>query len=148
MIRLLGITAALERVAIPARVKVDVVIRQKGKCSCGCNKPLSNLDETRFDHDPPLALRARNANGTNYDPSANDPRFIFAMRIRCHDRKTNHPRGPHTTIDSDRHSIAHSVQSVMRYAHLDVGETAQAVDRLPSVQNACSAKRKSSKPLQ
>ena len=79
---------------------MDVVIRQKGKCACGCNKPLINLNETRFDHDPPLGIRVINSDGTEYDPPANDPRFIFAMRERCHDTKTNHPRGPHTTIDS------------------------------------------------
>lgn len=108
MTRLLGITLGLDRVAIPPRVKVDVVIRQKGKCSCGCNKPLSCLDETRFDHNPPLALRSRSAAGSGYDPPANDPRHITAMRERCHDRKTNHPRGSHTTLDSDKHAIAHT----------------------------------------
>jgi hypothetical protein len=108
MTRLLGITRALERPAIPARVKVDVVIRQRGKCTCGCNKPLSSLDETAFDHHPPLANRPHNSDGSDTDPPANDPRFITAMRKKCHEQKTNHPRGPHTSIDSDKHAIAHT----------------------------------------
>ncbi len=108
MTRLLGSQETLHRVAVPARVKVDIVIRQGGRCSCGCNKPLSCLDETEFDHDPPLALRAINADHTDTEPPANDARYIKAMRKACHHAKTNGPRGPHTSLDSDKHAIAHT----------------------------------------
>lgn len=40
-----------------------------------------------------------------------------------------------------------SVQSVMRYAHLDVGKTARAVDQLPSVRVPCNLDEKAAKSL-
>ena len=40
-----------------------------------------------------------------------------------------------------------SVNSVLRYAHVVPGETAAAVDRLPSVQNPCMTKQEPRKRL-
>jgi hypothetical protein len=40
-----------------------------------------------------------------------------------------------------------SINSVVRYAHVVPGETAEAVERLPSVQNPCRLKAASTKPL-
>lgn len=95
------------RPAIPVRIKLDVVIRQEGKCSCGCGKKLGTLKETNFDHDPPLALRQRlvGTDGTflDYLPSPNDPRYITAMRVECHHKKTNGTAA--TSYGSDKHEI-------------------------------------------
>src|SRR5579872_152370 len=98
----------VDRPKIPDRTKVDIVIRQSGKCSCGCRKRLASLDNTEFDHDPPLALRPWNEDRSDRVPPANDPEHITAMRFECHKLKTNGPRGPHTCLDGDKHAIAHT----------------------------------------
>jgi hypothetical protein len=66
------------------------------------------LDDTKFHHNPPLALRRWNTKLKEFEPHANDPDYIVALRKRCHSRQTRHPRGPHTIIDSDVHAIAHT----------------------------------------
>jgi hypothetical protein len=117
MARLLGVRPISEhaRPTLPPRIKVDVVIRQEGKCACGCNKKLICLDDTEFHHNPPLALRRWNSKLKDFEPLANDPAYITALRKTCHDLLTRHPRGPHTIIDSDQHSIAHTDRLQAKY---------------------------------
>lgn len=93
------------RPAIPDRVKLLVVLRQDGLCGCECLERLGTLANTEFDHCPPLALREYEEPTRTYTPDANDPDKIVA-RVKVHHRdKTNHPRGPHTSVGSDRHLI-------------------------------------------
>lgn len=97
-----------KRKAIPVRVKRAVVERQSHLCACGCCYSVSenpNAD-TQFDHEPCLALREVAPDGKDYIPAQLDPAHIFAKRTACHRAKTSHPRGPHTSIDSDQHAIA------------------------------------------
>jgi hypothetical protein len=93
------------RPAIPDRVKLIVVLRQEGKCGCGCGLKLGTLENTEFDHCPPLALREYDEATRTYTPAANDPDKIVARIKEQHRAKTHHPRGPHTTIGSDQHLI-------------------------------------------
>lgn len=58
-----------------------------------------------IDHDPPLELRGWDAVFLDTIPASNDPAHMFGMTPECHRRKTNHPVGPHTTLNSDRHAI-------------------------------------------
>ncbi len=56
--------ASCPRVAVPRRIKLEILLRQKGRCAdCG-----TRLDVERivFDHRPPLALR-------DPDEDSNDP---------------------------------------------------------------------------
>lgn len=73
---------------MPVTVKLDVVIRQEGKCSCGCGEKLGTLKETQFDHVPALCFRKFDETTKTYDPPANDPTRIFAKRVDCHLQKT------------------------------------------------------------
>ena len=74
--------------SMPVLVKLDVVIRQEGKCACGCNQKLGSLKEIEFDHVPALIFREYDPETKLYTPDANDPTRIFAKRIECHLKKT------------------------------------------------------------
>lgn len=94
------------RPAIPDRVKLLVVLRQDGLCGCECLERLGTLENTEFDHCPPLALREYDEATRTYTPDANDPDKIVA-RVKVHHRnKTSHPKGPHTSHGGDQHLIA------------------------------------------
>ena len=73
---------------MPTRVKLDIVIRQEGRCACGCGHKLGTLKEAEFDHVPALTHRKFDAVTKEYDPPANDPARIFAKRVECHAKKT------------------------------------------------------------
>lgn len=94
------------RPPIPWRVKMEVVLRQDGMCGCGCLERLAHLDNTDFDHCPPLALREYDEDTRIYTPDANDPTKIVARVKVHHKKKTNGPRGPHTSLGSDKNMIA------------------------------------------
>ena len=85
----------------------------------------------------PLKRACKRA-GVEYLPPHQQGRHTFASWLRIYSKRDL--RGLMADGGWD------SVQSVMRYAHLEIGETAQAVDRLPNVQNACSRNRKARKP--
>ena len=81
MIRRAKPFASCARAAIPRRTKLEILLRQKGRCAnCG-----TRLDVERivFDHRPPLALRA-----PMDDP--NDPERLAAICPRCDRLKTRH----------------------------------------------------------
>lgn len=92
------------RKAIPQKLRAEIALRQHGRCICGCDEKL--LPGFHIDHDPPLKLREWDEVARDTIPPANDPYHLFAMIPGHHRRKTSHPRGPHTSIDSDQHAIA------------------------------------------
>jgi len=94
----------MKRPAIPMRIRLDVVIRQEGKCACGCGQKLGTLDETEFDHVPALAFRDFDEMTGEFDPPANDPTRIFAKRAECHRKKTSGTKA--TSAGSDIHMLA------------------------------------------
>lgn len=94
------------RPAIPDKIKLQVVLRQDGRCGCGCDERLGTIANTEFDHCPPLALREYDEATRTYTPDANDPDKIVARVKQHHRDKTNHPRGPHTSLGGDLHLIA------------------------------------------
>lgn len=94
------------RKAIPKSVKVKIFLRQGGRCACGCAERLASIHVGEFDHDPALELRDWDPIANDTIPPANDPAFLFHKTTLHHSDKTNHPRGPHTSIDSDKHKIA------------------------------------------
>ena len=75
------------RKAIPTRVKLDVVIRQEGKCAITGAK-LGTLKETQFDHDPALHEREYVAAIDDTIPPANDPAHIRAVLKKAHKEKS------------------------------------------------------------
>lgn len=90
------------RLEIPTRVKLEVLVRQEGKCST-CKEKLPR--EIDFDHVPALAIRAWDADQDDTIPPANDPNYIFAKcRHTCHKTKTHGTRA--TTAGSDANVIA------------------------------------------
>lgn len=94
----------MKRPAIPMRVKLDVVIRQEGRCACGCGQKLGSLAETEFDHVPALCFRDFDKKAGEFDPPANDPTRIFAKRVECHRQKTSGTKA--TSAGSDIHMQA------------------------------------------
>jgi hypothetical protein len=92
-----------KRPAIPTRVKLDVVIRQEGKCRQTGDK-LGTLDNTNFDHRPALWERKFDTVAGDTVPPANDPAFIEACTIAGHKVRT-HGNGA-TTAGSDSHRRA------------------------------------------
>lgn len=91
------------RKAIPKKLRAVISLRQNGLCACGCGGRL--MPGFHMDHDPPLELRMWDDVAKDTIPPANDPDYLFGMVPKHHIAKTNHPRGTHTTIDSDRHAI-------------------------------------------
>ena len=80
MIRRTKPFASCARATIPRRIKLEIFLRQKGRCAdCG-----TRLDVERivFDHRPPLALRA-----PEEDP--NDPEGLAAICPCCDRLKTS-----------------------------------------------------------
>ena len=80
------------RKTIPLRVKREVLARQGGRCSCGCNQAVGltrKRDDTDWDHSPALWSREVDEAGTDYIPAQNDPRYINARRTGCHREKTS-----------------------------------------------------------
>lgn len=80
-----------------------VKTRQKGLCACGCGAQLQ--DGFHLDHDPPLELRVWDDAIGDTVPPANSLQHLFGLTPDCHRRKTNHPLGDHTVLNSDRHAI-------------------------------------------
>jgi hypothetical protein len=93
------------RRAIPARVKLQVVIRQEGRCAA-CNEKLGKLEDTEFDHVPALWVREWNQEAQDTVPPANDPDALFAKHVDCHRAKSSGRRGEKTVTShgSDAHA--------------------------------------------
>lgn len=83
------------RRSLPARARLDVMLRCEGRCECSapvtlanCGHKLGNMDNVQFNHDPPLEMRdvdteADNGRG-DFIPSQFDTKTIFAVRVDCH----------------------------------------------------------------
>lgn len=76
------------RKAIPTSVKFEAVMRQDGKCA-HCGVKLGAWSDTRFDHRPALQERAWNEEAQDFEPPQNDPNFLDAIHVNCHDVRTN-----------------------------------------------------------
>jgi hypothetical protein len=92
-----------KRPPIPTRVKIDVIIRQEGKCKQTGDK-LGTLKNTQFDHRPALFERQFDTVTNDTIPPANDPAFIEACTVAGHKVRT-HGTGA-TTVGSDSHRRA------------------------------------------
>lgn len=92
-----------KRPAIPTLVKLDVVIRQEGKCRQTGDK-LGSLKNTQFDHRPATWERKFDTAANDTIPPSNDPAFIEACTIAGHKVRT-HGNGA-TTVGSDSHRRA------------------------------------------
>ncbi len=92
-----------KRPPIPVRVKLDVVIRQEGKCKQTGEK-LGTLANTNFDHRPAIWERKFDTVAQDTIPPANDPASIEACTIAGHKTRT-HGNGA-TTAGSDSHRRA------------------------------------------
>ncbi len=75
------------RKEIPCSVKVDVVIRQDGRCAT-CGERLGTLRDTQFDHEPALQLRTFDPDAYDTIPPANDPEALKGKHKNCHLVKT------------------------------------------------------------
>jgi 5-methylcytosine-specific restriction endonuclease McrA len=68
-----------ERRSLPRRLKAEIILRQDGRCAdCGTRLIMGFFV---FDHRPPLALRAE-------DADANDPERLAAICWTCDQQKT------------------------------------------------------------
>lgn len=103
-----GSRVVSQRPHMPIAVKREVLARQNRLCACGCGAKVEIGCDTEFDHNP--ALSRRRKVGRHYVPAANDPVYIDARRSACHDRKTYHPRGPHTSIGGDIYEARKTVR--------------------------------------
>lgn len=92
------------RKAIPDRLKLEVTLKQGGRCKA-CGEKLHELADTQFDHRPALINRNVAVDNLDYDPPQLDPNFIEALHVDCHDKRTNGPGGEKriTTAGSDKH---------------------------------------------
>lgn len=79
-----------KRINPPVGIKRAVCAQQGGVCKCGCGMPVSEKPKTgtKFDHRPPLRLRAINADGTDYDPPQHSVEHLDAICRAEHDRRT------------------------------------------------------------
>lgn len=84
------------------KLRAEVALQQNGLCACGCGEKL--MPGFHIDHHPPLFSREWDAAANDTVPPANDKRYLFGLIPAHHIAKTNHPRGRHTTVDSDNHA--------------------------------------------
>lgn len=90
----------------PLSVEREIKTRQDGKCCCGrCGGEALDGHDIEYNHRPALALREYDEDTGLYQPDENDVRYLFAEIKEHHREGTSHPRGPHTSIDSDQHAI-------------------------------------------
>ena len=89
------------------RTRVELLV---GQCRCaGCGDPLRK-GSTHFDHRPPLEQRKINRQKTDFIPPQDDPQFLEAIDVPCHQfRTTGRKPGAEktvTTLGSDVHVAA------------------------------------------
>lgn len=85
---------APKRKPVPDRVKVQALLRMLGLAG----------KTIEWSHEPALALRAINDDGTDYKPAQLDPRYIVARERAKHARLTNEDNG---SGRSDKGAIAY-----------------------------------------
>ena len=85
-----------ERLAVPRRVRAEILLRQNGRCpDCGTRLTLGQIV---FDHRPPIALREAG-------DDVNDPERLAAICTGCNERKT--PRNLKEIAKAKRLADAH-----------------------------------------
>ncbi|MBY0561443.1 hypothetical protein [Hyphomicrobium sp.] len=99
------------RPPMPPKIKMEVLVRQEGRCGCGCNEKLGSMDNVQFDHDPALVNRDWDEWNGDTIPEANDPAYIFAKTIVHHQTKT---KKDIKTRDKDRRVIAATAEHKAR----------------------------------
>lgn len=92
-----------KRPAIPTRIKIEIIIRQDGRCKQTGDR-LGTLKNTQFDHRPAIWERKFDTVANDTIPPANDPAFIEACTIEGHKIRTHGKGG--TTVGSDSHRRA------------------------------------------
>jgi hypothetical protein len=95
------------RPAIPWRVKLEVVLKQEGKCF-RCGEKLAELANTQFDHVPALQSRIWCEELNDTVPPANSIENIEALHKDCHSAKTTGRKGTSrlSLIGGDAQEIA------------------------------------------
>jgi hypothetical protein len=93
-----------KRPPIPCKVKLQVLITQEGRSTIEREK-FGRIENTHFDHRPPLEQRRFDDAEWDTIPPANDPAFIEAITVKQHDVRTNGRGGSRrvTTAGSDTH---------------------------------------------
>lgn len=81
-----------KRPAMPAKVRLQVVINQEGRCKATGEK-LGLISEVEFDHRPALYEREFDAEANDTRPPANDPGFIEAIKTDAHKARTARDAG-------------------------------------------------------
>lgn len=76
------------RKAIPERIKLDVFVRQEGRCAA-TGRRLASIYHCDWDHAPALALRPVAPSGADYEPAQLDPAYIQALHPGAHREKTS-----------------------------------------------------------
>lgn len=91
-----------KRPAIPCKVRLQVLLNQGGRSAVDKER-LGRIENTHFDHRPPLEARKFDTSAWDTIPPANDPAHIEAITVEQHDRRTNGPGGTRrvTTRGSD-----------------------------------------------
>jgi hypothetical protein len=91
-----------KRPPIPCKVRLQVLINQQGRSTVNRER-LGRIEDTHFDHRPPLETRKFDTSAWDTIPPANDPAHIEAITVEQHDRRTNGPGGTRriTTRGSD-----------------------------------------------
>lgn len=105
------------RKAIPTTVRLDVVIRQEGRCKT-CREKLGVLADTQFDHTPALQLRQWDQDIGDTVPAANDPEYIEAKHKDCHAIKTTGRTG-----ESKLSAVNGDVQQIAKIRRLEKKES-------------------------
>ncbi len=106
----------------PARKNVPKVsiriagVRQQWLCKCGCGEDIRGQKITK-DHQPPLAEREINADGTDFKPPQADPAYIDLYIFGHDNRKTFGPGGTSRieTRSGDLGRIQHNKRARMKH---------------------------------
>ena len=81
---------------MPKAVKLESRRLSGEMCGCGCGQPLPPFEAkgaTEYDHRPSLMNRRWNARKRDWEPAANDPRYIRPLLPKCHKAATFGPGG-------------------------------------------------------
>lgn len=80
------------RKGIPDRIKLEVFLRQQGRCAVTGSR-LASIFHAEWDHVPALALRPVAPSGADYEPAQLDPAYIQALSPGAHREKTSDDQG-------------------------------------------------------
>ena len=76
------------RKAIPDRIKLEIFVRQMGRCAL-TGRRLASIYHAEWDHYPALELRPVAPSGEDYEPAQLDPAYIQALHPDAHRAKTS-----------------------------------------------------------